>query len=50
MLPLKYLNNFWITFEMSIINEINLILTWLNRCVLSNSGAQATTTSNKHIN
>ena len=43
MLPLKHLSNFWSTFEISIINEINLILTWPNRYVLSNSGAQATT-------
>ena len=45
MLPLKYLSNlrYSNTFEISIINEINLILTWPNRCVLSNSGAQVTT-------
>ena len=34
--PLKYLiNNFWITFEMPLINcEINLILTWPEVCVI----------------
>ena len=37
MLPLKYLNNFWRTLEMSLINcETNLILTWFDICVLSN--------------
>ena len=31
--PLKYLNNFWRTLEMSIINcEVNLILTWSKDC------------------
>ena len=29
MVPLKYLNKFWRTFEMPLINcEVNLILTW----------------------
>ena len=33
--PLKYLNNFWRTNEMSLINfDINLILTWSSDCVL----------------
>ena len=33
--PLKYLSNFWITFEMPLINcEINLILTWSNTCFI----------------
>ena len=37
MVPLKYLSNFWRTLEMSLINcEINLILTWSDKCVLSN--------------
>ena len=32
-IPLKYLSNFRRTLEMSLINcEINLILTWPNRC------------------
>ena len=34
---LKYLINFWRTLEMPLINcEINLILTWPKKCVLSN--------------
>ena len=37
MLPLKYLNNFWRTLVMSLINcETNLTLTWFDICVLSN--------------
>ena len=36
--PLKYLNNFWRTLEMLLINcEINLILTWSKDCVTTNS-------------
>ena len=35
MVPLKYLNNFWITHEMPLINcEIELILTWSADCVI----------------
>ena len=35
MEPLKYLNNFWRTPETPIINcEIDLILTWSEKCVL----------------
>ena len=35
MVPLKYLSNFWRTFEMPLINcEINLILTWSVNCFL----------------
>ena len=35
MEPLKYLNNFWRTPETAIINcEIDLILTWSEKCVL----------------
>ena len=35
MVPLKYLSNFWRTFEMTLINcEINLILTWSANCVI----------------
>ena len=35
MVPLKYLNNFWRTLEMPLINcEVNLILTWSSTCVL----------------
>ena len=33
---LKYLSNFWRTFEMLLINcEVNLILTWSSNCVVS---------------
>ena len=38
MVPLKYLSNFWRTFEMSLINcEVNLILTWSDNCVIINT-------------
>ena len=37
MVSLKYLSTFWRTLKMSLINcEINLILTWSGKCVLSN--------------
>ena len=37
MVPLKYLSNFWRTLKMPLINcEINLNLTWSEKCVLSN--------------
>ena len=37
MVSLKYLNNFWRTFEMALINfEINLMLTWSDKSVLFN--------------
>ena len=37
MVPLKYVSNFLIALEMLLINcEINLILTWSKKCVLSN--------------
>ena len=37
IMPLKYLSNVWRTLEMPLINcEINLILTWSEKCVLSN--------------
>ena len=36
--PLKYLSNFWRTLEMPLINcEINLILTWSNRCFITDN-------------
>ena len=36
VVPLKYLSSFWRTLEMVLINcEINLILTWSSKCVLS---------------
>ena len=38
MVSLKYLSNFWRTFEMPLINcEINFILTWSSTCVITNS-------------
>ena len=38
MVPLKNLSNFWRTLETPLINcEINLILTWLSTCVITNS-------------
>ena len=38
IVPLKYLSNFWRTYEMQLINcEINLILTWSKDCVITSS-------------
>ena len=38
MVPIKYLSNFWRNLEMLLSNcEINLILTWSDKCVLSNN-------------
>ena len=38
IVPLKHLNNFWRTLQMPLINcEVNLILTWSNDCVITNS-------------
>ena len=38
MVPLKYVNNFWRTLEMPLINcEVNLILTWSSTCVITDS-------------
>ena len=43
MVPLKYLSNFWRTLEMPLISyEINLILIWSEKCLLSND-TKATT-------
>ena len=43
MVPLKYLNNFWRTLEMPLINcEVNLILTWSSTCVITNSTGAGT--------
>ena len=53
MVLLKYLSNFWRTFEMPLINcEANLILTWsANRVIMStnveNQGATFTKTETK---
>ena len=42
MVPLKYLSNFWRTLEMQLINcEVNLILTWSEDCVITNSEGEA---------
>ena len=36
MVPLKFLSNFWRTIKNPLINcEINIILIWSNKCVLS---------------
>ena len=53
MVPLKYLNNFWSTTEMPLINcETSLILTSSAKCVMSKAATnQATTfatTDSKH--
>ena len=43
MVPLKYLSNFQRTLEIPLMNcEITLILTWSDKCVLSND-TKATT-------
>ena len=43
MVPVKHLCNFWINFEMPLINfEVNLILTWSANSLPSNSGYQET--------
>ena len=43
MFPLKYLSNFWRTLEMSLIScEVNLILTWLSTCVITDSNGAGT--------
>ena len=43
MVPLKYLNNFWRTLEMPLINcEVNLILIWSSTCLITNSNGAGT--------
>ena len=43
MVPLKYLNNFWRTLELPLINcEVNLILTCSSTCVITNSTGAVT--------
>ena len=53
MIPLKYLSSFWRTLEISLINcEINLILTWSEKCVLSNDTKATTfviTNTKRHV-
>ena len=43
MVSLKYLSNFWRTLEITLINcEVNLILTWLSTCVITESNGAGT--------
>ena len=40
MVPLKHLSNFWRTLAMPLINcEVNLILTWSEKCVIVSTDA-----------
>ena len=52
-MPLKYLSDFWRTLEIPLINgEVNLILTWSNDCVITNSegkGKFAITETKLHV-
>ena len=42
MVPIKYLSNFWRTLEMPLINcEVNLILTWSEKCVIVSTDVAA---------
>ena len=41
--PLKYLSNFWRSLEMPLINcKFEISLTWIEKCILSNSGTAVT--------
>ena len=41
IVPLKYLSNFWRTFEMPLIScEVNLILTWSPTCVIFSTNGE----------
>ena len=41
MVLLKYLNNFWRTLEIPLMNcEVNLILSWSPTCVITNASGQ----------
>ena len=43
MVPLKYLNNFWRTLEMPLINcKVNLILAWSSTCIITDSNGAGT--------
>ena len=43
MVPLKYLNNFWRTLEMPLINcKVNLILAWSSTCIITYSNGAGT--------
>ena len=36
LIPLKYLSNFWKAHEISLVScEINLLLTWYEKCVIT---------------
>ena len=49
-MPLKFFSNFWITLEMPLINcEVNLILTWSEKCMLSNDIKDNSTQDNEQI-
>ena len=46
VIPLKHLNNFWRTLNISLINcEIELILTWSKNCVLADMTAANNSTT-----
>ena len=41
--PLKYLCNFWRSLKMPLINcKVKISLKWIEKCILSNSGTDAT--------
>ena len=47
MVPLKYLNNFWKTLEIPLINcEVNLNLTWSSDCVIVSTNKNLCSCSN----
>ena len=51
MVPLKYLSNFWRTFEMPLINfEVNLILTWSENYVIVSTNVAIICSYNDFIN
>ena len=48
--PLKYLNNFWRTFYMPLINcEVSLILTWFRECVITSMERQVITNTQRYV-
>ena len=50
IVPLKFFSNFWRTLEMPLINcEVNLILTWSEKCMLSNDIKDNSTQDNEQI-
>ena len=49
-MPLKYLSNFWMSLEMSLINfKVELKLKWTNYCVLSANGNDNTDANPNNI-